>query len=941
MKRVKIFLLPLILFIGLFLNAVEVQSQSETDQLIPMDPAIKTGKLDNGITYYIWKNKKPEERIELRLALKAGSILENEDQQGLAHFVEHMAFNGTKHFEKQELIDFLELSGVNFGAHLNAYTSFDETVYMIQIPAEKDLLDKGILILSDWANGVTFEGEEIDKERGVVVEEWRLGRGADARMRDKYFPTLLNNSRYAERLPIGKKEVLENFNHDVLKKFYKDWYRPELMSIIVVGDFEDEAEIETKIKEHFEAIPKSPEPVKRKYYEVPDHQETYVAIETDKEASRASVSLYYKHDKVPTAKNLEDLKEYYKRSLYNGMLNSRLRELLQQPEPPFAYGYSYYSNFVFTKDAYISAASAGEKGLLPALEALLVENERVLQHGFTQSELDREMKDMIKRTERAYNERDKSPSRQLASACVSHFLKGDHNYLSSNEFDLEQVKKILPTIELDEINQLAKKWITDENRVVVITAPEKEDMEIPSEEEVLKLLEEVGKKEVEPYVDNMANAKLLSKTLSPVKIVAERKIENIGVTELELENGVKVVLKPTDFKNDEIQFTSHSPGGHSLYTDEDYLSAANATSIMNMSGIGDFDMTQLNKLMAGKTVRVNPFISELNEGIRGMSSKDDLETMLQLTYLYFTAPRKDEDAFKGFISRTKAMQENYALNPDYFFYDTLNNILSQNSPRRKFLLEEEEIERINLDKAMKIYKDRFADASDFTFVFVGNFEVEEMKPLLAKYLGSLPSNGRKEDYKNLGINPPGGEVKHVIHKGIEPKSNVRILFHGPAESEVRNRLTMLKLGDILSIKLRETLREDKGGVYGVGARGSISNDPEERFSFNISFGCAPENVDELIDAALGEIKKIEENGPETVDMEKVTNKFVKNRETQLKENGSWLNLLNSYYSREEDPKGILEVADVYASITAEEIKAAAKKYFNQNYVQVVLKPEVQ
>ncbi len=925
----------------LFVPALFVQAQNISDDLsskIPVGNEIKVGKLDNGLTYYIRKNTKPENRLELRLAVNAGSILEDDDQLGLAHFTEHMAFNGTENFEKNEIVNYLQSIGVQFGADLNAYTSFDETVYMIQsIPTDnEEFIEKGFQILADWAHGVTFEHEEIDKERGVVIEEWRRGRGASQRMRDEWFPIVFENSRYADRLPIGTKDILENFDYETIKRFYKDWYRPSLMAIVAVGDLEVD-EMEQLIKDKFGKIPASENPREREMYPVPDHADVKIAVVTDKEASQNQVALYYKQDNEEE-ENLGDYRKFLTYRLFTGMLNQRLRELTQQADPPFIFGSAYYGDFVRTKDFYALSAAVAENGIEKGLKTLLEQNEKVKQYGFTQTELDRYKSQLLVRYEQAYKEREKTESRNYADEYVRNFLENEP--IPGIAFEYRFAEKYLPSISLEDINKLTDKFITNENRVVLITAPEKEGAEVPTEEEVMHILDEAENMEVEAYVDAAVASTLMETLPKPGKVTEEKKRDAIGVTELTLSNGVKVILKPTDFKADEILMSSFSPGGNSLYPTEEYPSSLFADNIITQSGVTDFSAIDLQKFLSDKTAGANPYISELQEGMRGSAAPKDLETMLQLAHLYFTAPRKDQNAFQGYLSRLKAYFANVMSDPSNYYYDQLSRIMTQNHPRGGTYPTQEELNAVDFDETYNIYNDRFADASDFTFVFVGNFEVETIKPLLESYLGSLPSTNRNESWKDVGIRPPEGVVEKTINKGTDPKSIVTISFTGDFDYNKDEAFKLNSLIEALNIKLIEQIREESSGVYSIRAMADAEKYPYENYSITIRFPCAPENADKLSESVFGEIKKIMENGPTEVDLNKVKEAQYREMETKLKENGFWLSTLANYYWYDQDPEKILNYKEAIDGLTIEKLKETANKYFDMNnYAKVVLMPE--
>ena len=935
MKKISTFLI-LIVFIP-FAFAQEVTVSGKMDNLLPVDPLVRIGKLENGLTYYIRNNKKPEKRVEMRLVVNVGSMMEDDDQLGISHFVEHMAFNGTKNFEKNEIVSYLQSIGVQFGADLNAYTSFDETVYILPIPTDdEDILKQGLQILEDWAHNVTFSEEEIDKERGVVIEEWRLGRGADQRMRDEYFPVLFKGSRYAERLPIGKKEIIENATYETIRRYYRDWYRPDLMSVIAVGDI-DVDQMEAMIKAHFSNLINPVNERPRKSYPVPDHDEFLIAIASDKEASFTIVRLDYKTDNVET-KTFSDFRRDGIYQLYNGMLNERLNELKQSADPPFIFASTGFGSMVRTKSSYSSYAVVGADGIEKGLTAIITENERVLKYGFTQAELDRYKKRILNNYEQAYKESDKTESGIYAREYIRSFLTQEP--IPGIKFEYEYYKEVLPGIRLEEVNALAPLWIRDKNRVVVVTAPEKEGIILPTESDIRKMLDEADKMEIEAYQEEELATELIADLPTPGEVIATKKFDITDVTELTLSNGVKVVLKPTDFKNDEILMAASSPGGSSLYSDDDYMSASNAASIINESGVSDFSSTDLQKMLAGKTVRVSAYIGSLSEGLNGNAAPKDFESMLQLIHLYFTAPRKDKDAFKSMVTKNKMLFENLMSNPQFYFQDQVQKIMSRNNPRGGGFPTAEDLDKIDFERAYAIYKDRFADAGDFHFVFVGNFTIDEITPKLELYLGSLPTLNRNESWKDLGIRPPEGLVDKVVFKGTDPKSQVVINFTGEKPYDKKSNYDISSLGELLTIKLVEILREEKSGVYGVGASGRSSKLPYESYTFRISFPCAPENVDNLVSATFEEIKNIRENGVSDEDLQKIKETQRRHREENLKRNRYWVNQLNAYYNHNLDLDSFYEREKLVEALTSEDIIAAVNKYLKMNeYIKVVLMPE--
>ncbi|MCE6992363.1 pitrilysin family protein [Dyadobacter sp. CY323] len=914
-----------------------VLAQTLSTQKVPLDPNVKMGRLKNGITYYIKKNTEPKNRAELRLAVKAGSVLETDAQQGLAHFMEHMNFNGTTNFPKNELVNFLQKTGVRFGADLNAYTGFDETVYMLPIPTDSaGLLDKGIQVLEDWAHGALLDPSEINKERGVVLEESRMGRGAQQRMRDKFFKVILNNSRYAERLPIGKDSILKSFKPETISSFYKDWYRPDLMAVIAVGDF-DVAKVEATIAQKFGSIKPPVNPKKRTKYEIPLDGLTRVAIVTDPEYPQHAIQVIYKQPNNKE-KTLQDVRNNFGQELYNAMMGQRMQELTQKADPPFLYGGSEYGDFLGNLDSYTSVAVAKDAGSMKtALTAVLEENARVQKFGFTQPELDRAKKDFFNSIEQYYKERDKTRSSTLVQEYLEHFLH-EKPYMSAEAY-YEFVKKHLDGVTLAEVNGLAKKYITDKNRAVVVMGPEKSKDALPTEAEIKKLLTEAGK-DVTAYVDDAVDSPLLSTEPKAGKVTSEKKLEKLGVTELTLSNGVKVLLKPTDFKNDEILIKATAKGGYSLFPDERETGIFSSYLIQS-GGVGPYSQTQLQKFLAGKTANAGPYLSELTEGIGGNASPKDLETTLQLIYAYFTEPRKDENVVKGILVNQKAYLENQqkTLTPEKVYSDSLNAILTSNNPKRR-PLRPESVDKVSLDRAVEIYKNRFSDASDFVFTIVGAFKPEEIKPLLEKYLGALPSTDRDDTFKHANIFPPKGKIEKTIYKGLEPKSRVTLISSGEYEYSPENNIQIEALQEVLQIKLIEALREEESGVYGVGVSESTDKFPTGHYRFSVGFGCAPENVDKLVARTKEEIAKIKEKGADPKDIEKFVAETQRKTETALKTNNFWLDYLDDNTFLGDDLEEVLQQDKLLKSITVASTKAAAQKYFNDdNFIKVVLMPE--
>ncbi len=909
---------------------------ADTSSQLPIDPNVISGRLPNGLHYFIRKNARPEKRAELRLAVNAGSVLEGDDQRGLAHFVEHMAFNGTRRFEKQELINFIERIGMRFGAHLNAYTSFDETVYMLRVPTDKPaVVDTAFQILEDWAQAVAFDSAEIEKERGVVIEEWRAGLGAEERIREKHFPVLFRESRYATRLPIGDRKTLETFDHAALKRFYRDWYRPDLMAVVAVGDFDPKA-IETQIRRHFGALPARPPSPERSTFPVPDHDSTYVAIATDREATQSAVTVLYKQP-VRDARTLGAYRRGIVESLYNSMLNDRLDELTQKPDAPFIGAGSSQGRFIRSKEVYVLAAAVKDGAMDRGLEAVLTEAERVDRHGFTATELERAKQDLLRGYEQAYAEREKSESDGYADEYVRHFLEREPVPGISVEYEL--AKRFVPGIQLAEVNRLAREWITDRSRVVLASAPEKEGVQAASEAQLRAVLGRVRGKAVVAYADSVGAGALVAAEPAPGRIVSERVDTVLATREWTLSNGVRVILKPTDFKADELLVSAFSPGGTSLVPDSAYWPVAFASQLVELGGVGNFDAIALQKKLAGKAAGASPYISGEYEGFSGGASPKDMETLFQLIYLYFTAPRRDSSAVLAFKQNAQAALAHRSADPDAAFADTLSAVMSQHHPRVRPITAEL-VDRLDLDRSLALYRDRFADASDFTFVIVGTFRPDSLRPLVERYVASLPNRGRREAWRDVGIRPPASVVTREVRKGIEPKAQTQIVFTGDFDYNPNNRLAIRALADVLEIKLRERLREALGGTYGADVFASPSRIPRPAYALTVSFGSDPTRVDELTRAVFAEIDSVKMHGPSADDLAKVKEMYLRQHETDLKQNRWWLGQLGAYAQNAESPQTLLVYPDRVRALTADRVREAARQWLNQDrYVKVSLLPE--
>ena len=917
---------------------ITASAQSVTEKL-PVDPQVKIGKLSNGLTYYIRQNKKPENKVELRLAVNAGSILEDNDQQGLAHFTEHMAFNGSKHFKKNELVNFLQNIGVEFGADLNAYTGFDETVYILPIPlTDTSNFRKGLTVLQDWASGLSFDNKQIDDERGVVLEESRLGKGADDRMFRKIYPIQYAGSKYADRLPIGKDSIIKHAPYDVVKRFYKQFYRPDLQAVIIVGDI-DVAATEKLVKEFFGGLKNPANPRPRAYAKVPARLKSQSIVVTDKEATNFSVEVDYPAVVSKVQTTTGDYRNDLVRSLFSSLLNQRLRELSQSAKPPFLFAGTGYNSYARGYEAFSAYAVAGKDGPDTALNALLTEVERVKKYGFTANELERGKKQLLAGFEQTYNNREKTESGNYVEEYLRNFLQKEP--IPGVEKEYEYYQQFLPGIKLEEVNALTTPLKQNEKLFVSLQGPATSEFTLPNNAQLLARAEQSLKADVKPYEEKAVAAELLKNKPKPGTIVSEQKNDLLGTTELTLSNGVKVTLKSTDFKNDEIILNSFHKGGNAKYPAEDKLSANFAATAVQQMGIADFSPTELRKVLAGKTVSAAPRIGGLTSAVTGSSSIKDVETLFQLVYLYFTAPRKDEALYNGWKEKQKSQMQFAMADPQTAFIDTFYQALFLKNPLAPVVIPKpEDFDKINLDRALEIYKEQFADANDFNFILVGSLDIEKLKPLIATYLGSLPSAGKTAGYVDNGVRPFTGKKELVVNKGKEPKSLILKVYSGEVAYSESLALKASALTEILNIKIIEDLREKLGAIYGGGIYGGLNKLPYANYSLVLQLPCGPENVDKLLKAADAEIDSIKTFGPDVKNLDKVKKTWLEQYKVQLKENSFWSGKLQSILFEGADPQRIFDYEKNVNALTTDDIKSVANLLFDgKNVLQAVLYPE--
>ena len=912
---------------------------AQTPEKVSVDSKVIYGQLDNGMTYYIRSNALPKDRADFYIVFNVGAILENDNQDGLAHLTEHMAFNGTKNFPKKGVLDFLERNGVAFGHNVNAFTGTDVTAYNLNdVPLnDPSVIDTSLLILHDWSNYVAFEDEEIDAERKVVHEEWRTRRNADFRMMKALMPTIYKGSKYAERDVIGSLDVIDNCDYETLRSFYKEWYRPDLEALIIVGDF-DAKEMEEKVIAMFSSVPKAVNPQERTIFEIPDNTEPLVGIVTDPEAQRNMIRVYYKHDITqPADKNADYMRELLVRELYNTMINNRLNELVQKENPPFIMGYSMYGGMQRSKDAFMLIALAKDNEIPLALTNVLQENERVRQHGFTQSEFDRTKKEILRNYEKAYKEKDKQKNNKYVWEYFSNFLTNEP--IPGIEFEYDFAKTTLPQISLAEINSLPAKWITNDNIVVSISGVEKEGVSLPTEEEILSIIDNTKDAELEAYVDAVSDKPLVAKIPIGSKIINTEINEELGTKTWILENGAEVVLKKTDFKEDEILFEAYSFGGSSLVDLESIPSADMTTTIVSQSGVGEFDNISLQKMMAGKVLRLNPYINNTTQGLSGSTSPQDLETFMQLLYLYLEQPRFDEEAGGAYMSRIIAWLQNTSTDPRTIANDSIQFLMADRNPR-KMPMNVDKLNKVDFNKVVEIYNNRFSDGADFRFYFVGNINEAKLKPLVETYIGGLTTTSRNETWKDNNVRPPATNAENQFKVSMEtPKATVFVNYNDNFKYTAENLVYLKAIKYILSLRYTETIREEEGGSYGVGVWTSTSKYPYEGFKLNMKFDCDPERAEYLMSIVYAEVEKLQETGPTEVDVHKTIEYFIKTREEKLKENSFWLSSLVSIDKNKLNTISETNYDDIVKGMTPLKIQKFSKKIFKDSKnVEVVMLP---
>jgi zinc protease len=923
----------------LFALGGSAQAALNLDQPIPAGPQVKIGKLANGLTYYIQKNAKPADKAELRLVVKAGSVLEDADQQGLAHLVEHMAFNGSTHFKKHELLDYLQSIGVKFGADLNAYTSFDETVYILPIPTDrKDNLDKGFTVLEDWAGGLSFLDQDIDKERDIVLEEARLGKGAQDRINKVLLPKIFNGSKYAERLPIGKEDVIRHASYDTLRRFYRDWYRPDLMAVIAVGDI-DPAEAEKMIQAHFSQLKNPAHERARPEVAIPTRAASEGLVVTDKEVPNDTLMIRYPLMHWIDHGTLRDYREGLVENLFAQMLGQRLQELTQQAEPPFLGANSGVSKMLKSYKSFSSIAALGHGGPQPAITALVQESERARQFGFTAAEFERARKNMMRGYERMNAERDKTESSSYVGEYVRNFLENEP--VPGPVAEYQYAQELVPSITLEEINRFARATIpTGAAKLVALIGGDKHDQPLPAGAQLLASVNAAEKNTVAAHTEKALASSLLPTPPKAGSIVAETTDAAVGITTLTLSNGVKVMLKPTDFKNDQVLMGGYRLGGQYMFGDKDIYNARYANFIVGAMGMGAYSPLDLQKLLAGKTAGVRFAMGGNQDVVSGSAGNDDVETLLQMVYLNFTGVRRDPDLYKSTIGRQQDAARNLMAQPEAQFRDAIVSAIYGDNPRVPRMPRPEDFDKINLDRALDVYKERFGSAKGMTFAFVGAFDLAKMKPLVATYLGGLPVADLPIAVKDPNVRPVTGVVKKDVRAGSEQKSIVSMTFTGPASFSEEESMRFHAMLDVMNIRITDELREKLTLIYSGNMSGQLAKYPYANYTIGATLPCGPENVDKVVAAITAEIRKMQDAGPQASDLDKVKQNWLQNHSRAMRENGYWLGRIESAVINGTDVHTVLDYGKRVDAITPAEIQAAAKRYFNLgNYVQVVLYPQ--
>ena len=938
-----IFAIVAILTLGLASTAF---AQIDPQQPIPADKAIRIGKLENGLTYYIRHNEKPKGMANFYIVHDVGAIQEDDNQQGLAHFLEHMAFNGTKTYPGKTMIEYLEKIGVKFGANLNAFTSWDLTqYYMEDVPvARESVVDSTLMILHDWSHFINLEEKEIDSERGVIKEELRTRDNASWRASISMLKAVGKGTRYAERNLIGYLDGLQNFTYDDIRTFYDKWYRPDYQAVVVVGDI-DVDKVEQKIKSLMADIPApAADAAQKEVIVVPGNDEPIVSIFSDPEMQRSQLQILFKGQAMPKqykslvmAEMVDILQSYI-----SVMINERLSDISRKPNAPFI-GASFQPGGGFgicpTLDIVAGQVMTQEGKIIDGYKALLTEMERMRRYGFTEGEWERAKNNMLSAIESKYNSRDDREHAEFAEACISNFREGTPLYDAETEYNLD--KQLIEMISCQMINATVQKlYEPTKNAVITVNSPAKEGLAIPTEEELVAVLKEVVASEIKPFEDNVKKEPLISEDVvlkgSPVKKTVIN--EKLGATEWTLKNGIQVIVKQTPYEADAINLEAVADGGAAIFSDEDYYSAQMLSSVMSMSGISKFSASDLRKQLSGKNARVNVGVGSYRHEVSGSATLKDVETMFQLMYLNFTAPRFSEDDFATLMNRYNAMLANQLTNPDFIAMQQRMKTLYGDNFRRQQLTPEL-LSTIKLERMADIHSQLYSNAQGFRFTIYGNMSPEELKPLVEKYIGSLPVEKKPSNkFVDDKVRVATGVVNDFTTKMEQPKVSVFVAFSGDNKFTVKNSLTIQFLSQALSNRYLKSIREEKGGTYGVSVRGSQNTHPVHFYLMQIQFDTNEQMADELTDIVIAEIEKIAAEGPLQEDMDKTREFLLKDHKKNIEQNGWWSRTMQVYYDF-----GINYVDDyepAVNAITSADVQALAKRLLNEkSMVKVVMRPE--
>lgn len=909
------------------------------DDKIPADPAVRIGKLDNGMTYYIRHNEKPVKQADFYIYHNVGAIQEEDHQDGLAHFLEHMAFNGTKNLPDQMLRNYLETIGVKFGADLNAMTSQDYTMYMVKsVPTIREgIIDTALLILHDWSHFIALEDEEIDNERGVILEELRQGRNAMRRIQEANSKVLYNNTKYAYRNVIGTEDGLKTFKYSDIKEFYNTWYRPGLQTVVIVGDI-DVDDIEAKLKKMMADIPARQNPEPKVNYEDPGNKEPMFAIGIDPEMKGTNVGYLVKHKTV--AREDRDKVSDWKRNnainLINKMTSARLDDIRNQVNAPFVgANMAAFSEINALTHVFNITAVTRDGEAARGFEAVYTETERLRRFGFNKSELEVAKAQRLREVERAYDGRNDKRNNSYVQPYINNYTKNAP--IPSAEVAWELDNFVLSTIDLDYVNALVRELTEPVNQVIILMGPDREGVHTPTEKEFLDIMTKVNASKLEPLPDTGGLKPLISKKIKGGKVV-KTETGAFGSTVWTLSNGAKVVVNPTDYKTDEVLLKISAPGGLSLFGDEDVCSGAVLKAIVERSGVDQFGQTELKKQLAGKSADLKMNVDYYSNGFTGNSSSKDIETLLQLTHLYFTSPRITEDAYTVYMDGTRTALKGSMTDPSFILADSTDRILYGHNPRR-YRITMANVDQIKYERLMPMYKKMYGNADDFTYIFTGDIKLDELKPLVEKYIGSLKTTKSDRKFIDDGARMLTGNVESKIAVAMRvPKSTVSFNFNGSADYSLKNKLSFDILRQIMIIRYTAVIREEKGGTYGVRVRANVSATPVPQYVIDVFFETSPERVDELAPIVVEELKAIAKQGPKQDDLTKIKEFMLKQRMDDLKKNDKLRDNLNTYYIYDADMTSNYE--DIINNITVEDIRAlAAKVVADGNVIRIVMDPK--